>query len=316
MNILVTGCFGFISSNTIPKLLKLGHNVLGFDNLSKPSINPTDRMKKESGDDWERFSFHKVDINSMDQMTSAIAAYGKKIDAIIHMAAIGSVPFSFVCPQKSLMTNIIGFTNVLQLTNMLKMNRFVFASSSSVYGNWQHNPRTEGYEGAPLSPYSMAKQDNETLVRMLASDDLKYVGLRFFNVYGPGQSLNGNYTAVIPRFILEDEPEVYGDGETTRDFTFVDDVAEAIILGLNNDGGIYNVGTGNGISLNVLLSYLGKINSAKYLPNRVGDVKNSWAETKTANERLGFKAKVNINEGLIKTKEFYYEYMQSLNGNA
>lgn len=305
MNILFTGCMGFIASNTIPKLLNKGYNILGFDSLLKPSINPTDRMKKEAGDNWKNFTFHKVDINNYEHMISAICSYNKNIDLIIHLAAIGSVPLSFANPQFSLQTNIIGFVNMLQLANNLNVNKFVYASSSSVYGSSLENPRFESKIGTALSPYSLAKQNNEALSQMLLNQSIKRVGLRFFNVYGPGQGLNGYYTPVIPRFILEDEPEVYGNGEITRDFTFVDDVANAIVLSIENGNGVYNVGTGNSISLNVILTLLGKINKAKYKENRPGDVLNSQAYTLLAEKELLFKAKIGINEGILKTKNFY-----------
>lgn len=305
MNILFTGCMGFIASNTIPKLLNKGFNIIGFDNLLKPSLHPTDRMKKESGDNWKNFTFHKVDINNYDHMISALASYNKNIDIIIHLAAIGSVPLSFANPQHSLQTNIIGFVNVLQLANSLNVKKFIYASSSSVYGDYLENPRVENKIGNALSPYSLSKQNNEYLSQMLLNTDIKRVGLRFFNVYGPGQGLNGYYTPVIPRFILEDEPEVYGDGEVRRDFTYVSDVADAILLSINNGNGIYNVGTGVSISLNVILTLLGKINKAKYKKARIGDVLNSCANTCLSEKDLSFKAKIGINEGILKTKNFY-----------
>ncbi len=305
MNILVTGCMGFIASHTIPKLLNDGHCVLGLDNLSKPSIQPTDRMKMLAKENWHNFSFHKVDINNLDQVINAVAAWGKKVDVIIHLAAVGSVPLSFISPQKTLLTNVIGFTNIYQLTTILDVKNFIYASSSSVYGDSDLVVRTEHQVGMPLSPYALSKQVNEMLVGLLAKHDVKTVGLRFFNVYGPGQSLNGNYTPVIPRFILDETPEVYGDGETTRDFTYVDDVADSILLSINGPSGVYNVGAGNNISLNVLLTLLGKIDKAKYLPFRYGDVKHSKANTQLAYKMLGFKAKTGINVGIEKTKEFY-----------
>lgn len=312
MNILFTGAMGFIASNTIPKLLNKGYNVLGFDNLSKPSLTPTDRMKKESGENWKNFTFHKVDINNYEHMVSALASYNKQIDIIIHLAAVGSVPLSFTNPQYSLETNIIGFVNMIQLANNLNVNKFIYASSSSVYGSSLENPRVENKIGSALSPYSLAKQNNESLSQMLLNKNIKKVGLRFFNVYGPGQGLNGYYTPVIPRFILEEEPEVYGNGEITRDFTFVDDVSDAILLSINNGDGVYNVGTGNSISLNVILTLLGKINKAKYKDPRLGDVLNSQACTLLAEKELSFKAKIGINEGILKTKSFYQQHFKNV----
>jgi len=310
MNILVTGCMGFIGSNLVPDLLNQGHKVIGFDNLSKPSINPTDRMKKKAGTNWGNFTFMPYDICNYAQMASYIAAHGP-IDSIIHLAAVGSIPMSFHNPKKTMEANVLGFTNIVELCRNFKIKKLVFASSSSVYGASSTLPRREGYEGAHLSPYSLSKRVNEELAIMLMPHDSRFVGLRFFNVYGPGQSLMGYYTAVIPRFITEEHPEVYGDGSTIRDFTFVDDVSVAITKALELDKStIVNVGTGQTTSINQLLLMLGKQGQAIYKEPRVGEVKASWASTDNAKNILNFTANVSIEAGLAQTKDFYENFLR------
>lgn len=317
MNILVTGAMGFISSNLIPDLLNQGHNVIGFDNLSKPSINPTDRMKLRSKDNWHKFKFYRVDICDLGAMQSILAA-NDKVDAIIHLAAVGSVPLSFVSPSKTLNSNVVGFSNIIEMTRSFNIQKFIFASSSSVYGASKINPRKEGTEGGALSPYSLSKKMNEELAILLCPFDTQFVGLRFFNVYGPGQSLVGHYSAVIPRFITEENPEVYGDGETTRDFTFVSDVSEAIIKSLFlTRSAILNVGTGQKTSLSTILGLLGKLDQAVYKDSRHGDVTESYADVSMAQKVLNFTARFDIIQGLELTKSFYDDYVkEKLENNA
>lgn len=311
MNIIVTGACGFIASNMIPDLLNQGHKVIGIDNLSKPSINPTDRMKKRSGNNWQNFSLYKFDICKIEQISALIAGYGQKIDAIIHLAAIGSVPLSFYSPSKSLNANVVGFSNILEICKNFQISKLVFASSSSVYGASKINPRKEGQEGKLLSPYALSKRTNEELAIMLMPHDSTFVGLRFFNVYGPGQSVMGYYSAVIPRFITEEYPEVYGNGETTRDFTYVDDVSDAILKSLHfKNSAVLNVGTGLKSSLNDILDLLGKRDKAIYKEARHGDVVESWADTTHVSNLLKWSANVGIKDGLIRTKSFYEEFMR------
>lgn len=311
MNILVTGAFGFIASNMIPDLLNQGHRVIGVDNLSKPSINPTDRMKKRSGKNWENFSFYKFDVCKIEQISALIAGFGHKMDAVIHLAAIGSVPLSFYSPSKSLNANVVGFSNIVEICRNFQIPKLVFASSSSVYGASKTNPRKEGQEGKLLSPYALSKRSNEELAIMLMPHDSTFVGLRFFNVYGPGQSVMGYYSAVIPRFITEEHPEVYGNGETTRDFTYVDDVSDAILKSLYfKNSAVLNVGTGLKTSLNELLDLLGKKDKAIYKEARHGDVIESYADTANVNNILKWSANVGVKEGLQQTKAFYEEFMR------
>lgn len=305
MNILVTGCMGFIGSNLIPFLLRDGHKVLGIDNLFKPSLLPSERMKHLSKEKWENFKFYNADINEPHNIYSILAA-NEKIDAVIHLAAIGSVPYSFMFPDQTMKTNSVGFTNMVNLVNRFDIKKFIFASSSSVYGDSSINPRVEGHEGKPLSPYALSKQDNEKLAILLLNRSVSFIGLRFFNVYGPGQSLNGHYSAVIPRFITEENPTIYGDGETKRDFTYVDDVCQAIFKSLFLTGShILNVGSGVQKSLNELIKFLKKEDVVSYKDHRPGDVKESCADISAAKKILNYSPKVTLEDGLEITKNFY-----------
>lgn len=305
MNILVTGAMGFIASNLIGDLLNQGHSVLGIDNLSKASINPTDRIKKKAQSNWKNFKFYSVDICDYTTMATIIAANFVP-DAIIHLAAVGSVPLSFNMPSNTMKSNVFGFSNMLELLRIFEIKRFIFASSSSVYGSSSINPRVEGQEGKSLSPYAMSKKINEEMAILLTPMHTHFIGLRFFNVYGPGQSLNGHYSPVIPKFIIDDEPTVYGDGFTKRDFTYVDDVSDAIIKCLKlNRSAIMNIGAEAKISLNEILSILGKKDKAVYKDFRNGDIKESYSNSSLAKELINWTANVKFSTGLEITKNFY-----------
>lgn len=305
MKVLVTGCMGFIGSNAVPVILNQGHKVIGLDNLSNPSINPTDRMKKNSAiNDWANFKFFKADITSPRELEMIFST--ENIDCVVHLAAVGSVPRSFANPYGTVSSNDVGFVNLLQTMARFGCKQLVYASSSSVYGDNQETIKVEGYEGFPLSPYALTKRFNELFANMWAkSAGINAVGLRFFNVYGPGQLVNSAYSAVIPRFI-NTTPTLYGNGETIRDFTFVSDVATAILESIyfsRTRSGLFNIGTGQGTTLRDLLVLLGKTATQK--PERPGDIKTSIASTIHAENTLGFKTKVKIAEGLDKTKRFY-----------
>lgn len=304
MRILVTGCMGFIGSHVVPHLLNQGHAVIGFDNLVNPSIRPTDRMKQAAGKTWERFSFYKGDILNTIELYKVMTSY--RVGAVVHLAALGSVPRSFSDPHSVTMTNVNGFVSVMTAMSSLGIERLVYASSSSVYGDDSSGFRIEGIEGKVLSPYAISKKANEDFARVWGGrQKINSVGLRFFNVYGPGQLVDSDFSAVIPRFINK-PAALYGDGGTIRDFTFVGDVARAIELSLaytEEKSAVLNVGTGNGTSLKELLTLLGK--TAVQLPERLGDVRLSIASTALAEATIGFKAETEITKGLAVTKAFY-----------
>lgn len=313
MNILVTGCFGFVGSNLVPKLLAAKHNVIGFDNLSNVMPDVSDRMKANSGSDWKRFKFFKLNVCDMEPMMAVCAHEG--IDAIVHLAALGSVPRSFTDPVAYVENNEKGFVSVAAIASRLGVGRVVYASSSAVYGNADPmQKRTVGKEGAPLSPYAVSKIQNELFASVMAiKGGLEFIGLRFFNVYGPGQSPMSAYSAVIPRFICETTPKINGSGDICRDFTYVDDVTRAIGLALtvklNFPSIVCNVGTGKATSLRKLLEIIGK--DAIEGPKRFGDVKNSVADTSCASAKLGFKAETSIEHGLAQTIKYYQGMMRN-----
>lgn len=295
---------GFIGSTVVPALLNSGHDVVGFDNLSQPSIRPTDRMKDVSKGRWDAFKFYKGDIREHGVLETVFAHEG--IEAIVHLAAVGSVPRSFSNPELTMSVNVGGFVNMLTMAAKFKVPRFVYASSSSVYGDNHRLMKTEGEEGNVLSPYALSKKMNEEFARVWApSAHVNTVGLRFFNVYGPGQLPDSPYSAVIPRFITR-PPVVHGDGSTTRDFTFVGDVARAIEFSLayaEKASTVVNVGTGVGTTLKKLLVYLEK--TAKHEPERVGDIQYSIASVVKAKTEIGFEAETKIEDGIKITQEFY-----------
>lgn len=307
MKILVTGAMGFIGSNLVPALVRAGHVVTGIDSLVNVSVEPFERIRRAIADDpqWaDNFYFAKADIRNEFELKQVFANH--EFDAVVNLAALGSVPRSFQTPQKTVETNEFGFANVLKVMSEFKVGRLVYASSSSVYGDSQKHVKIEGEEGRALNPYALSKQMNESFAGIYGrAKQINCVGLRFFNVYGPGQLPFSEFSAVIPRFI-NTTPKIFGDGSTTRDFTFVSDVVDAIGLSLafsENESAVLNVGTGTGTSLKQLVMHLSK--TAEQLPERLGDVRYSVASTTLCERTIGFKAKIGIAEGLKLTKAFY-----------
>jgi UDP-N-acetylglucosamine 4-epimerase len=298
---------GFIGSNLVPALVRAGHVVTGIDSLVNVSVNPFERIRQSIGEDarWaENFYFAKADIRNEFELKQVFANH--EFDAVVNLAALGSVPRSFQTPQKTVETNEFGFANVLKVMSEFGVKRVVYASSSSVYGDSQKHVKIEGEEGRALNPYALSKQMNESFAGIYGrAKQINCVGLRFFNVYGPGQLPFSEFSAVIPRFI-NTTPKIFGDGSTTRDFTFVSDVVDAIGLSLafsENESAVLNVGTGTGTSLKQLVMHLSK--TAEQLPERLGDVRYSVASTTLCERTIGFKAKIGIAEGLKLTKAFY-----------
>lgn len=307
MKILVTGAMGFIGSNLVPALVHAGHVVVGVDNLVNASANPFERIRQAIGVEdrgADNFYFVKADIRSETDLTQVFKFH--KFDAVVNLAALGSVPRSFQTPHKTVETNELGFANLLKVMADFGVSRVVYASSSSVYGDSQKRVKIEGDEGKALNPYALSKQMNESFAAVYGrAKAINCVGLRFFNVYGPGQLPFSEFSAVIPKFINA-QPKLFGDGSTTRDFTFVSDVVDAIMLSLafsENQSAVLNVGTGTGTSLKQLVMHLSK--TAEHLPERLGDVRYSVASTTLCERTIGFKAKIGIAEGLTLTKAFY-----------
>lgn len=315
MKILVTGSFGFIGSNLVPYLLNKGNvEVIGVDNLLNPSINPTNRMKSSCNPGaWDKFKFWNADIRELQNIYSIFI--NERPDAVIHLAALGSVPRSWDQPGLVTDINERGFINILQASSAIKAKRIVFASSSSVYGPSEKNIKWEGMQLNPASPYALTKINNERFADLWCGNiGLEWIGLRFFNVYGPGQRHDSDYSAVIPKFITGDKITINGDGLTIRDFTFVNDVCRAIWKSLicKEYNTLINVGSGYGTNLNKLAELI-TLNDKKeiiYKDFRPGDSKISIADTAKMINILGNNKITSIEEGICYTKEFY----KSLNG--
>ena len=301
---LVTGGAGFIGANIVEYLLKFGaKHVRVLDNLSNGYRINIREFESESN-----FEFLEGDIRKIEDCEQAV----EDIDIVLHQAALGSVPRSIDDPILSNSVNVSGFLNMLvACKNSKTVKRFVYAASSSTYGDSPTLPKVEDTIGKPLSPYAVTKYVNELYADVFAKTyGLEVIGLRYFNVFGPKQSPEGAYAAVIPLFMqaLKDQnsPTVNGDGEQTRDFTFVENAVQANIKASFADkkatNEVYNVACGDRISLNLLWSALEKASGrslkANYGPSRQGDVKDSLADINKAKKLMGYEPKFKVEEGL------------------
>ena len=307
---LVTGAAGFIGSHIVERLLSLGQKVIGLDNFSAghranlPA--PTDG--------W---SFIEGDIR--EPLVCRAACEG--VDFVLHQAALGSVPRSIEDPVRTHQSNVDGFLNMLVAARDAKVKRFVYASSSSVYGDAPNLPKREGEEGRLLSPYAVSKSINELYARTFEKNyGLQTVGLRYFNVFGPRQDPNGAYAAVVPRWLASlakgETCEIFGDGLTSRDFCFVANAVQVNVLAAVVEGEgvtdtIYNVSVGGRTSLLELFKML-RDRVAKTVPSvaqlepklgafRAGDIRDSQADISRAQSKLGYAPTHSIDQGLDVT---------------
>jgi len=299
---LVTGAAGFIGSNLCEAILDMGYKVVGLDNLSTG--------KKENLSDFSDnplFSFIEGDIRDLDTCMKVCEG----IDYVLHQAAWGSVPRSLEHPLLYEEINIKGTLNMLEAARQNKVKRFVYASSSSVYGDEPTLPKKEGREGNLLSPYAVTKRVNEEYAKQYSMHyGLETVGLRYFNVFGKRQDPNGPYAAVIPKFIYkllnDEQPVIYGDGEQSRDFTYVENAVEANLKACYTpnqvSGKTYNIAYGDRITLNQVYKLLNqqmkKFISPRYDSERLGDIKHSNANIKKSIEDLNYNPSWNFNKGL------------------
>lgn len=303
--VLVTGGAGFIGSHLVDALVLRGARVRVLDNLSTGKL-------ANLGRSMDRVELIEGDIRDMDACRRACEA----VAFVFHQAALGSVPRSMEDPSQSIAVNVTGTANVLTAARDAKVRRVVYASSSSVFGDSERLPKREGEEGRPLSPYALSKRMDEDLADVFARCfGLETIGLRYFNVYGPRQDPKGPYAAVIPRFFdacaRGEAPAIFGDGEQSRDFTFVDDVVSANLLAAGAPtercGRAYNVGAGRGTTVNELAAeicrIMGVAEAPLHMPDRAGDVKHSLASTADAEKALGFRAVVALAEGLRRIAE-------------
>lgn len=321
---LVTGCAGFIGSHLVETLLRGGQRVRGLDNFATGyRRNFEAAVKRAGGDAASRFSFIEGDITQLETCQQACAG----VDFVLHQAALGSVPRSIKDPLASHRTNVDGFINMLVAARDAKVRRFVFASSSSVYGDHPVLPKVEAQTGRVLSPYAATKHINEVYAGVFQKNyGLETVGLRYFNVFGPRQDPNGAYAAVIPRWmaalVAGQACELNGDGSTSRDFCFVANAVQANLRGALSTHPqatdcVYNIAVGHRTSLLELYQLIRdrlarSVPAAKHLeprfqPFRDGDIKDSLADISRASERLGYVPTHTIAQGLDETVGYYLE---------
>lgn len=319
---LVTGVAGFIGSHLLEKLLVLGQRVVGLDNFATGSRDNLALVHQAVGEArWRNFQFIEGDIRSL--ATCHAVTHG--VDVVLHQAALGSVSRSIELPQDSNETNVGGFLNMLIAARDAGVRRFVYASSSSVYGSDPQLPKIESRIGQPLSPYAVTKYVDELYAGVFARCyDMKTVGLRYFNVFGPRQNPEGAYAAVIPAWIsamLNHQPVyINGDGETARDFCYVDNAIQANLLaGMTDDEAalneVYNVGLNAQTSLNELFGHLRLLIGAHdpevlatepaYRDFRPGDMRFSRADIGKAHRLLGYHPVWPVTRGLKKTVEWF-----------
>ncbi len=323
---LVTGVAGFIGSNLLESLLNLNQQVVGLDNFSTGYQKNLDEVRDLVGDAcWGGFRFIEGDIRDMDVCREAT----RKVDYVLHQAALGSVPRSLEDPIEANASNVTGFLNMLTAARDAQVSRFVYAASSSTYGDHPGLPKVEDAIGKPLSPYAVTKYVNELYAEVFASCyAFKSIGLRYFNIFGPRQDPDGAYAAVIPKWFASllqgDIPFVNGDGETSRDFCYVDNAVQANILAActTNDQAsdqIYNVAFGQRTTLNELFGFIRDlvaprnpaISSIKpeYRDFRPGDVRHSLADISKAAGLLGYAPEYSVNEGLKLAADWYIDKM-------
>jgi UDP-N-acetylglucosamine 4-epimerase len=314
---VITGVAGFIGSNLAETLLGLGQVVRGLDDFSNGKRENLDSVHRAVGETaWGNFSMIEGDI----ALASNCHDLCQHADYVLHQAAAVSVPRSFKEPELYVRTNILGFLNMLLAARETHVKKFVYASSSSVYGDNRTLPKVEGNIGRPLSLYALSKYSNEAIAEYLAGGgEIGTVGLRYFNVFGKRQNSGGDYAAVIPKFIkclLEGRaPVIFGDGNTTRDFCYVDNVVQANCLAAlsqsqSSAGQVFNVAVGERTSLNELFHILRALVARatdnpdvlkiepRYEPFRPGDIRESIADISRAKEVLGYLPRVRVREGL------------------
>ncbi|HNB01426.1 MAG TPA: NAD-dependent epimerase/dehydratase family protein [Nitrosomonas sp.] len=321
---LVTGVAGFIGSNLLEALLKLNQKVVGLDNFSTGYQHNLDQVKAAvSPTIWANFTFHHCDIRSLQDCQKAC----ESIDFVLHHAALGSVPRSIEDPIQTNESNISGFINMLVAARDANVKRFVYAASSSTYGDHPDLPKIESVIGRPLSPYAVTKYVNELYADVFARCyGVQSIGLRYFNIFGPRQDPNGAYAAVIPQWIaalIQNKTlKINGDGETSRDFCFVENVIQANLLSALAEESaainqVYNIALNERTSLNQLYSMMRKllINKFPHLQNhqpiyvdfRQGDVRHSQADISKAMNLLGYAPTHRIDKGLEEAMDWYIE---------
>jgi UDP-N-acetylglucosamine 4-epimerase len=317
---LITGCAGFIGSNLLETLLKLNQRVTGLDNFSTGYRHNLDEVKQSiSAEQWGRFRLIEGDIRDLSACREAVQG----VDYVLHQAAMGSVPRSLSDPITSNDVNINGFLNMVIASRDAKVTSFVYAASSAAYGDHPGLPKIEENIGRPLSPYAVTKYVNELYAEVFARCyGFKTIGLRYFNVFGKRQDANGAYAAVIPKWIsaMIRNEEVFcnGDGESSRDFCFIENAVQANLLAATapdeSRNQVYNVAVNDITTLNQLFSYLKSAlrkNDVEYTRDllyrdfRAGDVRHSQADVSKARRSLGYTPLFRIQQGIEVATPWY-----------
>ncbi|MCP1401234.1 SDR family oxidoreductase [Achromobacter insolitus] len=322
---LVTGCAGFIGSNLLETLLKLNQTVTGLDNFATGFQHNLDEVRNSvTPEQWARFSFIEGDIRDLEACRRAVQG----VEFVLHQAALGSVPRSLKDPITTNEVNIGGFLNMLVAARDAEVKSFVYAASSSTYGDHPALPKVEENIGKPLSPYAVTKYVNELYADVFArSYGFESVGLRYFNVFGKRQNPNGAYAAVIPKWtaamIQNEDVTINGDGETSRDFCFVDNAVQANILAAmaapEGRNQVYNVAVSGRSTLNQLFGFLVQTLGTQgvaygkkpvYADFRAGDVRHSQADVSKAGRLLGYEPTHTVLQGLEVAMPWYTQFLR------
>jgi UDP-glucose 4-epimerase len=304
----ITGIAGFIGSTLAHALVEQGHDVRGIDNLSTGSLDNLAEIRSS-------IEFEQMDLADAPGLNAACDG----VDFVLHQAAVASVPKSVKDPVTSHESNVNGTLNLLLAARDAKVKRVVYAASSSAYGDQPTQPKREDMLPMPLSPYAVQKLTCEYYIQsFFHSYGLEGVCLRYFNIFGPRQAADSPYSGVIAQFtyrmLAGETPTIFGDGLTSRDFTYVENAVSANLLacqapGAVATGRVFNVGTGSSVTLNqlygALAEQLGFSERPKYGPERVGDIKHSLADISRATTELGYVPRIDFREGLRRTVEWY-----------
>lgn len=323
---LVTGVAGFIGSNLLEQLLSLGQRVVGLDNFSTGFQHNLDEVQATvSAEQWQNFKFIRGDICNLEDCQAACAG----VDYVLHQAALGSVPRSIENPIATNASNISGFVNMLVAAKETQVKNFVYAASSSTYGDHPALPKQEDIIGNPLSPYAVTKYVNELYASVFQRCyGFNSIGLRYFNIFGKRQTPDGAYAAVIPKWtaamIQGDTVYINGDGSTSRDFNYIANAVQANLLAATTENPaalnqIYNVAVGGRTDLNQLFNMLTETlaknavhytQAAVYRDFRPGDVRHSQADISKIQTLLGYQPQFNIAQGIEQAMPWYVQHLQ------
>lgn len=323
---LVTGVAGFIGSNLLEQLLSLGQRVVGLDNFSTGFQHNLDEVQATvSAEQWQNFKFIRGDICNLEDCQAACAG----VDYVLHQAALGSVPRSIENPIATNASNISGFVNMLVAAKEAQVKNFVYAASSSTYGDHPALPKQEDIIGNPLSPYAVTKYVNELYASVFQRCyGFNSIGLRYFNIFGKRQTPDGAYAAVIPKWtaamIQGDTVYINGDGSTSRDFNYIANAVQANLLAATTENPaalnqIYNVAVGGRTDLNQLFTMLTETlaknavhytQAAVYRDFRPGDVRHSQADISKIQTLLGYQPQFNIAQGIEQAMPWYVQHLQ------